>query len=396
MVSRALRICRPVAFLLLIMGIADGDGNVLQVACAKEPSQMFVFIGTYTSGNSEGIYVSRLNLETGTLAPAELVAKTANPSFLALHPSRPLLYAVNEIDDFGGEKAGAVSAFALDPQSGRLTFLNQQSSRGGAPCHLVIDKAGRSVLVANYTGGSVAVLPIAGDGRLGPASSFVQHAGSSVNPRRQEAPHAHSINLDAANRFAVVADLGLDKVLVYRFDPRNRTLTPNEPPSTSVAPGAGPRHFAFHPGGQWAYVINELDSTLTAFTYGPERGVLKKRQTVSTLPSGFDGQSTTAEVQVHPSGRFLYGSNRGHDSLAMFSIDDRTGELQPLGHQSTLGKTPRNFGIDPTGRYLLAANQATDTIVIFAIDSETGTLSPTGSALDVPSPVCVKMMVAAP
>lgn len=361
-------------------------------AAEEKPPKLRVYFGTYTGPKSKGIYRSELDLATGKLTPVELAGETTNPSFLATHPNQKFLYAVGEVGNFEGQKTGAVTAFAIDPATGNLTRLNQQSSRGAGPCHIVLDRTGKNALVANYGGGSVAALPIGGDGRLAPASSFVQHKGASANPKRQEGPHGHSINLDAANRFAVAADLGLDKLLVYRFDPAQGTLSPNEPPSASVAPGAGPRHFAFHPDGRHAYVINELANTVTAFDYDPERGVLKNVQTISTLPAGFQGTSYTAEVQVHPSGKFLYGSNRGHDSIAVFAIDTGTGKLTPLGHQPTQGKTPRNFGIDPTGTYLLAANQGSNNVVVFRIDGESGKLLPTGQTLDVPAPVCVKMM----
>jgi 6-phosphogluconolactonase len=258
---------------------------------------------------------------------------------------------------------------------------------------VTVDRLGKNALVANYGGGSIACLPIGEDGRLGDATAFVQHKGSSVNPQRQQGPHAHSINLDAANRFAFVADLGLDKVLVYRFDQSAGTLEPNDPPAASIAPGSGPRHFAFHPGGRFAYVINEMKSTVTAFAYDADRGTLQTFQTVSTLPEDSDGRSSTAEVQVHPSGKFLYGSNRGHDSIAAFAIDAATGRLTPIGHESTQGKNPRNFGIDPTGAYLLAANQDNDNIVAFRIDAATGKLRPAGQSIHVPMPVCVKFML---
>jgi 6-phosphogluconolactonase len=269
--------------------------------------------------------------------------------------------------------------------------LNRQPARGAAPCHLVVDRAGKNVLVANYSGGNVAVLPIQSDGRLAEATGFVQHKGSGANPRRQEAPHAHSINLDAANRFAVVADLGLDRVMVYRFDGGAGTLTPNDPPSASVEPGSGPRHFAFHPNGRNAYVINEITRTVTAFSYDPRKGALTPFQTISTLPQGAPARGSTAEVQVHPSGKFLYGSNRGHDSIAVFTIGP-DGRLTFVEAESTQGKTPRNFGIDPTGTFLLAANQGTDSIVVFRIDAKTGKLTPTGHKADVPTPVCVKVV----
>ena len=359
---------------------------------ATSPRELRVYIGTYTRGQSEGIYLSHLDLATGKLRAAELAAKVANPSFLAIHPGRPLLYAVGEMGNFQGKRAGAVSAFSVDPATGKLTLLNQQSSQGAGPCHLVVDPTGKNVLVANYGGGSIACLPIRRDGRLGEATSSIQHEGSSVDPRRQQGPHAHSMNLDAAGRFAFAADLGLDKILVYRLDAAKGKLAPNDPPWTRLAPGSGPRHFAFHPSGRYAYVINELSSTVTAFRYGAGRGVLGSLQTISTLPEGFDGRSTTAELQVHPSGRFLYGSNRGHDSIACYAIDGATGRLTCVGHESTQGKTPRNFRLDPTGSYLLAANQGTDNIVIFRIDTETGKLRPTGQSIAVSTPVCVKMV----
>lgn len=364
----------------------------LAAAADQQPTgeALRIFVGTYTSGASKGIYTGRLDLATGALSLEGVAAETKNPSFVALHPKGRFLYAVGEISDFAGKRTGAVSAFRMEPATGRLEVLNQQSSGGAGPCHVTIDRTGRNALVANYGGGSVSVLPIGEDGKLGPASAFVQHQGSSVNPRRQQGPHAHSINLDPANRFAFVADLGLDKIMVYRFDAAAGTLTPNDPASAAVAPGSGPRHFAFHPGGKFAYVINELASSLTAFRYDAPRGLLEEVQTVSSLPAGPLPGNSTAEVQVHPSGKFVYGSNRGHDSIAVFAVDGTTGQLKLVEHESTQGKTPRNFGVDPTGRFLLACNQASDTIVGFRIDQETGALTPTGHKLEVPSPVCVK------
>ena len=354
--------------------------------------KLWVYLGTYTGPKSKGIYRSQLDLATGKLTPPELATETVNPTFLAIHPNQRFLYAANEIGDYNGTKAGAISSFALDGSSGKLTLLNQQSSGGGGPCHLVVDPTGKCVLAANYGGGSVAALPIGSDGRLAEASAFVQHRGSSVNEKRQKAPHAHSINLDPAGRLAFAADLGLDKLLIYRFDLQRGTLEPHEPEAVAVAPGAGPRHFAFHPSGRYAYVINELNSTITAFRYDAGRGTLIELQSEGTLPVDFKGNNSTAEVQVHPSGKFLYGSNRGHDSLAIFSIDAESGRLTSLGHQSTGGKTPRNFGIDPTGNYVLAANQGTDNVVVLKVDAQHGTLTPTGEEIKVPAPVCVKML----
>ncbi|MEX0713682.1 MAG: lactonase family protein, partial [Pirellulales bacterium] len=345
---------------------------------AGKEGTLRLYIGTYTGGASEGIYTSRLDLADGSLTAPELAAATSNPSFVALHPNRPFLYAVSEISELDGKKTGGVSAFSIEAETGRLKLLNQQPSEGSGPCHLVVDASGKAVLVANYGGGSVASLPIGSDGRLAKAASAIRHEGKSVNPQRQEGPHAHSINLDPANKFAFAADLGLDKVLVYRFDAASAKLVPNNPPSASVADGAGPRHFAFHPSGRWAYVINELASTVTALAYDADRGVLEPTQTISTLPEDYTPASYTAEVQVHPSGKFVYGSNRGHDSIAIFSVDADTGRLKSRGQQPTGGKTPRNFSIDPTGSYLLAANQESDNIVVFRIEPASGELEPTG------------------
>jgi 6-phosphogluconolactonase len=359
-----------------------------------DAAKPLVYFGTYTGAKSKGIYVSRIDLATGKLSAPELAGAIVSPSFLAVHPNRRFLYAVNEVGEFSGKPGGAVSAFAIDAATGKLTLLNQQSSGGGGPCHLVVDKAGKNVLVANYGGGSVAVLPITDDGRLREATSFIQHTGSSLNPQRQKEPHAHSSHLDPANRFAFVADLGLDKVLIYRFDAEKGTLTPNDPSFAKVAAGAGPRHFTFHPQGRFAYVINEMSCTVTAFSYEAGRGELKELQTISTLPEGgpVSPNLSTAEVQAHPSGQFLYGSNRGHDSIVVFAIDEKTGKLTHVENQSTRGKTPRNFGIDPTGAYLLAANQGSDSVVVFHIDNKTGRLTPTGQVVEVGTPVCVRFV----
>jgi 6-phosphogluconolactonase len=348
-----------------------------------------LYVGTYTRGRSQGIYLLRMS-PAGELSVSGLAAETTNPSFLALDATRRRLYAVNEIGNFRGGASGAVSAFQVDPASGALRLLNEQPSHGAAPCHLIVDGGNRFVLVANYTGGNASVLPIQADGSLGEAVSVVQHAGSGPNPQRQQRPHAHSVNLDSANRFAFVADLGIDRVMIYRFDARAGALTAAEPESAAAEPGAGPRHFAFHPDGRRAYLINELNSTLTSFVYEPGTGTLTPRQTLSTLPAGFEGANNCADVHVHPSGRFLYGSNRGHDSIVVFTIAPGDGALSPVQHQSTLGRTPRNFAIDPTGRFLLVANQDSDSISVFSIDPGTGTLTHTGQILDVPVPVCLK------
>ena len=377
--------------------VAGAFVPVVQAEDGSKPAadSMLVYVGTYTGGKSEGIYAYRLDPQSGKCTPLGVAAELKNPSFLAVHPSRKFLYAVSEISDLDGKPTGGVSAFAIDAASGKLKKLNHRSSEGAGPCHLIVDGSGRTVMVANYGGGSIASFPLAADGSIGPAASAIQHEGKSVNPQRQQGPHAHSINVDPGNRFAVAADLGLDKVLVYRLDPSTSKLVPNDPPYTKLAPGAGPRHFAFHPTSKYAYVINEIACTVTAFAYDPDRGELTELQTISTLPHGETVQPgySTAEVQVHPSGRFVYGSNRGHDSITVFAVDESTGKLRFVQNESTQGKTPRGCGIEPTGKFLLAGNQASDTITIFGIDPQTGRLKATGEKLDVGSPVCVKFVM---
>lgn len=361
---------------------------------AGQGAPIYVYVGTYTrpGGRAEGIYVYRMDPTSGDLTPAHTVPDVVNPSFLTLDPHHRYLYAVNEVPELDGQKTGAVSAFAVNQQSGGLTFLNRQASGGTGPCHLSVEQTARYVLVANYDGGSVAMLPILGDGRLGPASCVIQHTGSSVNPQRQREAHAHSITVDPTSRYAIVADLGMDQVLVYRLDLEGGRLIPNDPPGVRVEPGAGPRHFAFHPDGRYGYLINELGSTMTAFAYDSSRGTLQPLQTLSTLPADFQGTNYCADVHVHPSGRFVYGSNRGHDSIVVYRIDESTGRLSLIGHTATGGRTPRNFALEPSGRFLFAANQNSDTIVTFRIDSTTGQLTPTGQITEVPTPVCVQVI----
>lgn len=373
------------AFLALVP-----PGRAAKKTLAQE---YFVFIGTYTGANSKGIYAWRMKAATGEFQPLGLVGETVNPSFLAVHPNGDYLYAVSEVESFEGENSGFVSAFSIDPRNARLSLLDSASTKGKGPCHVTVDKTGRNVLVANYSSGSVTVIPLHPNGRLKTPSSTMQHSGSGKNPQRQEGPHAHSVNLAASNKFAMVADLGLDQVFIYRFDANSGTLTPDDPPSVKVAAGSGPRHFAFHPDGKYAYVISELASTVTAFDFDAKKGSLTAIQTITTLPADFHGESSTAEVQVHPSGKFLYGSNRGHDSIAVFAIA-KDGKLTLVEHMPTQGKTPRNFGIDPGGAFLLAANQDSDTVVAFRIDQTTGRLTPTGQKLEAGSPVCVKFVAA--
>ena len=360
----------------------------LSIAKPGPLKELLVYVGTYTSGKSEGIYLYRLDLNSGALSHVSTTKGVAEPSFLTLAPSRRFLYSVNELENFEGKKSGAVSSFAVDQRTGELHFLNQQPSLGGAPCYVEVDSAGRVVLVANYFGGNVAVLPLKRDGSLGTATDMRQYQGSSVKPE-QEGPHAHCIVLDAANKFAYSCDLGTDKVMIFHFDARSGKLLPAEQPSVSVKPGAGPRHLAFHPSGKYIFVLNELDSTVTAFIRDQRKGSLKELQTLTTLPAGFSGKNSGADIHVSADGRILYSSNRGHDSIAICMIDGR-GSLTALGHEPTGGSTPRNFAIDPTGAFLLAANQKSDNIVVFRVDRKTGRLRPTGHQASVPSPVCLK------
>jgi len=358
-----------------------------------------VYVGTYTQGDGhgKGIYAFRYRASTAgsdkpMLTSLGVAAETTNPSWVALHPNGRFLYAVNEVGNYQGPNSGGVSAFAVDATTGKLSFLNEVASRGADPCYVTVDRTGKYVLVANYTGGSIAVFPIGADGKLGAATAFVQHTGHGTNPERQEGPHAHSIVLTPDNRFAIVNDLGLDELLVYKFDSTKGTLTPNDPPFAKLEPGAGPRHFTLAPDGKFAYVINEMGRTVTAFSADLQAGVFKSIASVSTLPSGFSGRNDDAEIEVHPSGKFLYASNRGEDSIAIYAIDPAKGTLKQVGDVSTGGKEPRSFAIDPTGTLLFAANQISDDIVIFRIDTKTGQLKQTGEKLDVPSPVCVKFL----
>jgi 6-phosphogluconolactonase len=362
---------------------------LLPAASAAPQREGFLYIGGYTNGASKGIQACTFDAETGKAGPLQEAVAVSNPSFLAIHPDGRYLYAANEIGNFGGQRAGAISSFARDAHSGRLTMLNQVSSKGPGPCFVSVDRTGHVVLAANYSGGSVVSFTVGGGGTLSEAVSFYQHSGNGPNAKRQEGPHAHSINPDKAARFAVAADLGTDQVLVYRLDTKDGKLSPNDPPYTKVAPGSGPRHFAFHPSQKFGYVINELLSTVTAFRYDDGKGTLTEIETVPALPAGWQGSSTTAQVLVHPSGKFLYGSNRGHDSIVVFRIDEKTGKLTLVQHEPTQGKVPRNFNIHPNGRWLLAANQNSNNVVFFRLDEKTGKLTPTGDKLESASPTCV-------
>ncbi len=353
----------------------------LCAAGVASAADSLLYIGTYTGPASKGIYVATFDEKTGKVGEPRLAAATANPSYVAIHPSHKFLYAVDETS------AGTVSAFSIEP-SGSLTFLNKVSSKGDSPCHISVDPEGKNVFVANYGSGSFAELPIGSDGKLREASAFVQDTGKGPNAQRQEGPHAHFIEVSPDKRFAVGADLGVDKVFVFRAD----GLKPNDTPFAAVKAGSGPRHLAFHPSGKFAYLTNELASTVVAFAWNHSSGALREFQTISTLPAGFKGENTTAEIAVHPSGAFLYDSNRGDDGIAVFAIDQSKGTLTAVDRTPTQGKTPRNFEIDPTGSFLIAANQNSGNLVVFRIDKQSGKLTPTGQKVEVGSPVCLKFM----
>lgn len=364
--------------LALVTGLLTG-----QVRAAEH----WAYIGTYTGGDSRGIYVSRHDDVAGTLTEPRLAAESRNPSFLAVRPDGRTLYAVNETGDFEGRPTGAVSAFRLDPATGELTPLNQVPSGGGAPCHLTLDRAGRHVFVANYVGGSVAVIALEPDGRLGRQTAFIQHIGSSVNEARQKAPHAHGIYLDAAERHVLVPDLGMDQVVIYRFDPATGGLSPSPAGNARLAPGSGPRHLAFSTNGRHFFVLNELLSTVTVFSWDAATGRAAEAGTVATLPAGFSGGNSTAEIEAHPNGRFVYASNRGHDSIAVFHWAEA--RLMPVQHQPLGVKTPRHFALSPSGRWLLVSGQNSGRIEIHAVDTAAGTLATTGRGVEAGTPVCV-------
>jgi 6-phosphogluconolactonase len=366
-------------------------------------NELQVYLGTYTEkirfgtgqifeGKGEGIHIFTMDPVTGSLQPIYTAKGIKNPSYLAFHPNRRYLYAVNELKDYEGDATGTLSSFAVDPQSGELQFINREPTHGTDPCYVTVDRTGKYALVANYSSGSVVVLPIREDGGLEEASDVLQHRGSSPDPVRQSGPHAHSVTLDVSNRFAYIPDLGLDKVMIYSFDPERGKLKPHDQPWLETKPGAGPRHFVFHPDGTYAYLINELDSTIVSLGYDRKAGTLEEIQTAPALPESFEGKSTCADIHVDPSGRFLFGSNRGHDSIVIYKIDNRSGKLTYVGHESTQGRTPRNFVIDPTGKFLFAANQDTDNVVHFSIDQQSGRLTPSGQITSAPTPVCLKIL----
>lgn len=351
--------------------------------------KLTVQVGTYTRLGSLGIYTCQMDPATGALEQIAVTGEITDPSFLAIDPSGQHLYAVAETADVRGE--GGAYAYSINPD-GSLTFLNKQSTGGPGPCHLAVDATDSYLIVANYAGGSVCTFPIGPDGHLQARSHFIQHKGSSINPDRQTKAHAHSINIDPSNSRAYVCDLGMDRVLVYRIDRERQRLDLDDALTVQTEPGHGPRHFDFHPSGDHCYALNEIGSTVAVYDYDGQSGRLTGKQLISTLPDGWEGTNGTADVHVSADGRFLYASNRGHDSIAIFAIDPATSQLTSIGHESTRGKTPRNFALSPDGRFLLAANQDSANIVAFAVDAETGRLVFTGDEIEIPAPVCIKFM----
>ena len=356
--------------------------------------ESIVYVGTFRRESSKGIYAWRLDTNSGRMDSLGLVADTMRPVFIALHPNHRFLYAVSRPTAVDRQNVGVVVAYTIDTKTARLTMLNSFPTRGTDPAYLAVDRSGRNVLVANFGSnsgnGCITVFPVKKDGSLAEASDFIQYSGVGVHPQRQQGPHSHAINVSPDNRFVFVADLGLDKIFIYHFDAKQGKLRPNDPAFATLRPGAGPRQFVFHPSGKFFYVVNEIQSTVTTFTYAA--GSLKEVQTVSTLRQGFTGNSTAATVQVHPSGRFLYASNRGADDIAVYSIDPNTGTLTLVEFVSTQGKTPGNFGIDPSGSWLIVANQSSDSLALFRIDSQTGKLLTTGQSFEVGTPSCVKFL----
>jgi 6-phosphogluconolactonase len=378
---------RAIAGALGLFAIAAA-GDVATRASSR--TERVVYIGTYTGEASKGIYAFRFDDSSGGLTPIGLVAETPSPSFLASSRNGRFVFAVNELQSFGGAASGSVTSFAVDPVTAKLTEINAQPSRGAGPCHLALDRTGRYLAVANYSGGNFALFPVGADGRLQPATSVVAGEESASDASQPITRLGHAVGFDAGNRFLVTADKGLSRLLVYRFDASTGALAPNQPRSAALPPGSGPRHFAFHPNGKWLFTITEQAATITTFSWDQKSGSLTASSNVPTRPAGVTTGST-AEIAVHPTGRFVYGSNRGHDSIAVFSVG-ADGALTLVEHELTRGQTPRNFALDPTGRWLIAANQRSNTLAVFSIDQTTGALTPVGPLTSVGSPVCVLFM----
>ena len=354
-------------------------------------NNFFVYIGTYTNRNDEGLYVCSFDSEKGRLTAPKLAVELLNPNFIAISPNNLFLYTVGDSNSSDSLENGCVNSFSLCRKTGNLSPIKQVSSYGKTPCHITIDKTGKYALVSNYTTGSLAVFPISDDGHLSEPATVIQHTGSSIDPSRQTGPHIHSITLDGSNRYALAADLGQDKIFVYHFDQDNGTLKPSDMPYIPIEPGSGPRHFTFGPSGNYAYIVNEMSNTITAFKYDQDSGILNDIGTIPTLPADYKGQSYTSEIQTSPSGKYLYTANRGHDSIAIFEINSKNGKLALIDIQTCGGKWPHHFCIDPTGKWLLIANERSDKVSLFRIDPTTGMLNETSNSPTVPSPACIKL-----
>jgi 6-phosphogluconolactonase len=357
-----------------------------QTVRAKQQKYLF-YVGTYADRDNKGIYAYRFDSKNGRASALNFTAESAELSFLAIAPGGRFLYATNNIF----KPSGTLNSFAIEPETGKLSLLNQVGSHDEGPVHIALDRSGKYALVSNYTQGSVAVFPVLDDGRLATASAFVQHKGSSVNPERQKGPHAHAAVFSPDNRFAIVADLGLDQILAYPFDDTKGTLGSN-PQIVNAPSGAGPRHLAFDSKGKFLYVINELQSVIVTYSYDAQLGELREVQTISTLPKGLKSNNTAAEIEIHPSGRFVLASNRGSDTIAIFAVDPKNGTLKLVEIDSAGGKTPRSFALDPTGYWLLVGDEGSNKIVIFHMNPVTGHLSQTERVLPISSPVCIKFV----
>lgn len=378
---------------LTLVGLPLGLSGCATALTGSGQPDLLVYVGTYAKEGADSIFLYRLNPKNGALTHLRAEKGGPNPTFLTLDTKRQRLYAANEVDEFQGAKSGYVSAFAIDRRTGGLTLLNQQLSGGGGPCYVSLAGRNQAALVANYGGGSVSLLPIAADGTLQPAAATAQHRGAGPVKNRQGEAHAHCILPDPANRFAFAVDLGTDQVLGYQLAANSGQWTPLPAPAFTTQPGAGPRHLTFHPNGRWAFLVNELACSVTALTYDATAGTFRELHTVPTLPAGFTAPNTCADIHVHPNGRFVYASNRGHDSLAVFAVAPDSGRLTLVEHVSTQGKTPRNFAIDPSGAILLVANQNSNNIVTYTINAQTGQLTPTGVVVEVPAPVCLQVVL---
>ena len=351
---------------------------------AARGENLFVYFGTHTAGPGKGFSLARFDTTTGALTKPEFLLEAPAPAYFIVTPDGKHLYTCNS--------TGFVSAYAIDPATARLTLLNQVPSGGGDPSYISLDQTGQYVFVANYDGGNIAAWRLRPDGGIGERTAFVQHTGHGVNPKRQSHAFAHSIHVDLTNRFVLVADLGLDKLFVYKFDVKTGSLTPNDPPFATVKPGSGARHMVFYPNGRWVYLITEMGSTIVQFEWDSTRGTLKELQTVSTLPPDFHGNSACSELTLHPNGKFMYASNRGHDSIAVFAIDAQSGRLTPVQYVPSGGKTPRNFALDRAGRWMLVTNHDSNVAMVFRIDQATGRLTPVGSPVEVPYPFCPRFL----